>query len=52
MPILEARARAALWLSPFVNFGASAGASVIERGSWVAGVHLGIVSQAYGNQRD
>ncbi len=49
---LEARARASLWLSPFVNLGATAGASVIDRGGWMAGVHIGFVSQAYGNQRD
>jgi hypothetical protein len=51
-PVLEVRARASRWLSPFVNVGASAGASVIDRGAWVAGVHLGFATQAYGNLRD
>jgi hypothetical protein len=51
-PILEARARAALWLSPFVNIGATAGASVIDRGAWMAGLNLGFVSQAFGGLRD
>jgi hypothetical protein len=51
-PILEARARAQLWLSPFVNLGASAGASVIDRGAWMAGVHLGFATKAYANLRN
>lgn len=51
-PILEARARAALWLSPFVSIGATAGASVIDRGAWMAGINLGFVSQAFGGLRD
>jgi hypothetical protein len=51
-PVLEVRARASRWISPFVNVGASAGASVIDRGAWVAGVHLGFATQAYGNLRD
>ena len=50
-PILEARARAAFWLSPFVNVGATAGASVIDR-AWMAGVNLGFVTQAFGGLRD
>jgi hypothetical protein len=51
-PILEARARAQLWLSPFVNLGASAGASVLDRGAWMAGLHLGFATKAYANLRD
>lgn len=51
-PVLEVRARASRWISPFVNVGASAGASVIDRGAWVAGVHLGFATQAYSNLRD
>jgi hypothetical protein len=50
--ILEARARAQLWVSPFLHVGVSAGASVVERGAWMAGVHLGFASMAYANQRD
>ena len=50
--VFEARVRATHWVSPFVNVGATAGASVIDRGSWVLGLHVGIVSRAYGDQRD
>lgn len=52
MPVLEARARASFWLTPFVNVGATAGASLIDRGAWVGGLNLGFVTQAYGGQRD
>ncbi len=51
-PILEARARAQLWVSPFFHVGVSAGASVIDRGAWMGGVHLGFASKAYANHRD
>jgi hypothetical protein len=51
-PLLEARARASRWLSPFVHVGATVGASVLERGAWMAGVHLGVVTQPYGGMRD
>jgi hypothetical protein len=51
-PVLEARVRATHWVSPFVNVGATAGASVIDRSSWVLGLHVGLVSRAYGNQRE
>lgn len=51
-PILEARARASYWLSPWVSVGATAGASVLERGAWMAGVHVGLVTQAFGGLRD
>lgn len=50
--VLEARARASLWLSPFVSVGATAGASVLERGAWMAGVHVGFASRAFGDLRD
>lgn len=50
-PILEARAQAQLWLSPFVNVGVHAGASLTERGAWVGGVHFGFASRAFGDQR-
>jgi hypothetical protein len=52
MPVLEARARASYWLTPFVNLGATAGASLVDRGAWVGGLHLGFVTQAFGGQRD
>lgn len=52
MPVLEARARASYWLTPFISVGATAGASLVDRGAWVGGLHLGFATQAYGGQRD
>jgi hypothetical protein len=46
--IAEARARAEWWLSPRFAAGAVAGASVIERGSWTAGVYVGFHTRAFG----
>ena len=46
-----ARARATMWLSPFINVGVTAGASVIDRGAWVTGVHLGFVSRSFAGTR-
>jgi len=34
-------------VSPFFHVGVSAGTSVVERGAWMAGVHLGFASKAY-----
>lgn len=50
-PVLEARVRAQLWLSPFVTAGAHVGSSMIDRGAWSAGVHLGVVTRAFGGGR-
>jgi hypothetical protein len=46
-PVLEVRARASFWLSPFINVGASAGASLVDRGAWLAGINLGFVTKAH-----
>ena len=51
-PVLEPRVRAQGWLSPFVSVGAFAGASVLERGAWMAGVQLGFSSQPFGGIGD
>lgn len=47
MPVLEARARAALWVTPFISIGATAGKSVIDE-AWVGGVYFNANSRAFG----
>jgi len=47
MTVLEARARAAVWVSPFVTLGATAGKSLIDD-SWVGGIYVGAHSRAFG----
>ena len=49
--VAEARARAELWASPWVSFGATLGTSVLERGDWMTGLYLGIHSRSFGGQR-
>jgi hypothetical protein len=49
--VLEARARAGVWLSPFVSVGVTAGASLLDRGAWVGGLSVGVVTQAFGGTR-
>jgi hypothetical protein len=49
--IVEARARGELWLGPWITAGATIGTSVIEQGDWLAGVYLGVHSQAFGGGR-
>lgn len=50
-PIAEVRARGEYWLGPFVTVGATVGASLVERGAWVGGVHLGFHSRAFAGSR-
>lgn len=50
-PVLEARARASVWLTPMIIAGATLGASLIDHGSWMAGLHLGVQTHAFGGQR-
>jgi hypothetical protein len=49
MPALEARARAALWATPFVSLGVTAGKSLIDN-AWMGGVSLGFSSRAFGGR--
>ena len=49
--VVEVRARASTWLTPFVSLGATAGASVIDRGDWMAGLYLGVHSHAFAGNR-
>jgi hypothetical protein len=45
---VEARARADLWLSPWVTIGGAVGTSLLDRGEWMLGLHLGVHSYSYG----
>ena len=50
-PVLEARARAELWVNPWLTLGAQAGANVATRGDWMTGVFLGVHSRAFAGGR-
>ena len=48
--VVEARARAALWLSPTWNVGVQLGSSLLDRGAWMTGVYFGAHTYAYGGR--
>ncbi len=50
-PVLEARARASIWLSPVINAGVVVGSSVIDRGAFMGGVFLGANTRAFAGLR-
>ncbi len=47
--LVEPRARAQYWVTPFVALGAQAGANIINRGDWMAGAFLSLHTRAFGN---
>lgn len=49
--VVEARARAELWLNPWVTAGVSLGTSVVHRDDWLAGAYFGFHSRAFGGGR-
>lgn len=49
--VVEARARAELWLNPWVTAGVSLGTSVIERDNWLAGAYVGFHTRAFAGGR-
>ncbi len=49
--VLEARARAATWLTPLISVGVTVGASVIDQHDWSAGLFLAAHTQAFGGGR-
>ena len=49
--VVEARARAELWLGPWITAGATLGTSVLSKGDWLAGVYFGIHSRAFAGVR-
>ena len=49
--VLEARARGDLWLTPWFTVGVAVGTSLLDRGEWMAGVHLGVHSYSFGGSQ-
>jgi len=49
--VIEARVRAALWLTPWMTVTAEAGSGVLDRSEWVAAVGVGIHTRAFGGRR-
>jgi hypothetical protein len=49
--VIEARARAEVWVSPWVTAGVSVGSNVLEKSDWMAGVFLGVHSRAFAGSR-
>ena len=49
--VIETRARAQAWLTPFISIGATVGASMLDRADWMAGVQLGVHSRAFSGTR-
>jgi hypothetical protein len=45
--IAEARARAELWLTPWLTAGATLGTSLLERGAWMGGMFVGVHTAAF-----
>jgi hypothetical protein len=48
-PVLEARARAAWWVTPFITVGATAGKSLIDD-AWMGGLFVGGHTRTFGGQ--
>jgi len=49
--VFEARGRAELWLAPWFTVGGAIGASLLDRGDWMAGLYLGVHTWAYAGDR-
>jgi hypothetical protein len=49
--LVEARVVAELWVNPWFTAGATAGASVIDHGSWIGGLYFGASSRSFGGTR-
>ena len=45
--VLEARARAAVFVTPVVSIGAQVGSSLVDEGTWTAGVFLGGYTRSF-----
>jgi hypothetical protein len=50
-PLLEARASYEHWVSPRISAGVTVGKSVIERDSWMGGLHVGFHGRTFGGNR-
>jgi hypothetical protein len=49
--VIEVRARAEVWLDPWITGGLTVGTSVLDRGEWLTGMYFGIHSRAFGGSR-
>ena len=49
--VLEARARAGLWLGPWCTIGGILGESLLDRKSWMFGVYLGVHNWSFAGDR-
>lgn len=49
--VVEARARAEVWLNPWLTAGVTLGSNVLERDDWMAGIYLGAHSRAFAGGR-
>jgi hypothetical protein len=49
--VVEARARAEAWLSPWLAVGVTLGSNVLDRSDWMAGFYFGAHSRAYAGSR-
>jgi hypothetical protein len=49
--VIDPRARAGVWLSPWLSLDATAGADVLDAGAWSCGVYLAMHSYSYGGLR-
>jgi hypothetical protein len=49
--VIEARARAALWVTPWITLEAEIGAGVLDRSEWVAAAMVGLHTRAFGGRR-
>jgi hypothetical protein len=49
--VVEARARAELWLNPWITAGVSLGTSVVDRNDWLAGAYFGFHTRAFAGGR-
>lgn len=49
--VLELRGRSDIWLAPWFTIGAAAGASVLRKGEWIAGLYVGFHTHAYAGDR-
>ncbi len=51
VPMLEARGRLGIWVAPWFTIGGVFGASLIDRGEWMAGVYLGTHTWSFAGDR-
>jgi hypothetical protein len=49
--LIEARARAEAWLSPWLTVGVTLGSNVLDRNDWMAGLFFGAHSRAFAGSR-